>query len=373
MKDPILLVEGRESFAYIIEAIEKAQSSVYIRMFIWRDDTIGNRLAKTVIEAADRGVDVTIIKDKLGCVFEYAEETRQSFFHKKKAPKDVFNSYMIDLAYPMNGKGNGKQVSNSYIQTMVNSEHITLKTDTYYKDHSKYYIIDDQILILGGINIEDKELYADCEGRRYHDYMMAIESKEAVEAFRLRLTQAWTGFSGEDLDYIYNVTIEGQRHYGAKTGIIELLRQARSSVTIVMAYISDEDIIKELIVLSNRGVAVEIIVSEKANLQHDTNLYYMAYLMKATDNRIRVYLSPKMVHAKLIWIDHHLLTFGSTNLNKQAMEQLNELNVVLKAPDSVRDKLEMSIQNEMAMSQGIGHYKDLKYNKIKAFFERIVC
>ena len=46
-----------------------------------------------------------------------------------------------------------------------------IKKDTFKADHSKYYIIDDT-LILGGINIEDKENGSDRQGREYQDYMI---------------------------------------------------------------------------------------------------------------------------------------------------------------------------------------------------------
>ena len=51
------------------------------------------------------------------------------------------------------------------------------------KIHSKYYIMDDETLFLGGINVEDKENGADMQGRAYQDYMVRIDGKEAVQSF----------------------------------------------------------------------------------------------------------------------------------------------------------------------------------------------
>lgn len=373
MKEPILLVEGTESFAYIIESIDQAQVSVLIRMFIWRDDIIGNKVARAVLEAANRGVEITIIKDKLGCLFEYAEETRQSLFHKNISLIDKSKAWFLDKAYPMQGKGHIKQEPSALLDQMIAHENITIDCDTYYKDHSKYYIIDGKLLIFGGINIEDKEIYTDCEGRHYHDYMMAIESEEHVTWFQNRLKSPWQGFIDTDIDYFYNVNIGGQIHYGAKKAVLDLLSQVKKSITLVMAYISDQEILDQLVDMSNRGIDVRIIVAEKANLQQDVNMYYMAYLMKASDNKIKVYLNQKMVHAKLMWIDESLLSFGSTNLNKQAMEQLCELNVVMDARGQVKEKMQTTIQNEIAMATAISDYKQIHYSKIRAFLERIMC
>lgn len=373
MKEPILLVEGTESFSYIIDSINQAKKSVLIRMFIWRDDMIGNKMAKAVLEAANRGVDITIIKDKLGCLFEYAEETKQSLFHKKISMVDRSKAWFLDKAYPMQGKGHITQKTNELLDQMIAHEGIHIDCDTYYKDHSKYYIIDDKTLIFGGINIEDKEIYTDCEGRHYHDYMMAIESESHVKWFTNRLKSPWTGYLETEIDYFYNVSIEGQIHFGAKAAVLDLFSQIKKSITLVMAYISDQDILDALIDLSNRGINVTIIVPEKANLQQDVNMYYMAYLMKHSNNKIKVYLNQKMVHAKLMWIDESILSFGSTNLNKQAMEQLSELNVVMKAGPSVSDKMTKTIQNELAMSKPIDDYKQIHFSRIRAFLERLVC
>ena len=70
----ILYNGGKEAFPRIIEQIEKAEKSIVIAMFVWREDKIGNQIAEKLLEAANRGVNIHIIKDKLGMVFELAEE-----------------------------------------------------------------------------------------------------------------------------------------------------------------------------------------------------------------------------------------------------------------------------------------------------------
>ena len=62
--------------------MREARESIYINMFIWRDDVIGNTIARELLEAADRGVKVEIVKDRYGILCEYSEEDQSSFFHK---------------------------------------------------------------------------------------------------------------------------------------------------------------------------------------------------------------------------------------------------------------------------------------------------
>ena len=61
--DFTLLVDGKEAFPEILRCIGDAQESIYINMFIWRDDRIGNDIAQAVLEAAQRGVQVEISAD----------------------------------------------------------------------------------------------------------------------------------------------------------------------------------------------------------------------------------------------------------------------------------------------------------------------
>ena len=51
-KDFTLLIDGKRAFPEIISCIENAKKSVYINIFIWRDDIIGNRMGEAVLKAA---------------------------------------------------------------------------------------------------------------------------------------------------------------------------------------------------------------------------------------------------------------------------------------------------------------------------------
>ena len=68
-----LLVDGKNAFPEIIRCIRKAHESIFINMFIWRNDTIGCTLAHELLAAADRGVKVTISKDRYGVICETCE------------------------------------------------------------------------------------------------------------------------------------------------------------------------------------------------------------------------------------------------------------------------------------------------------------
>lgn len=56
--------DGAEmTFRLVKERIRAARRSIEIHMFVWRNDAIGNEIGEAVLEAAERGVAVRIIKD----------------------------------------------------------------------------------------------------------------------------------------------------------------------------------------------------------------------------------------------------------------------------------------------------------------------
>ncbi|MGD9677030.1 MAG: phosphatidylserine/phosphatidylglycerophosphate/cardiolipin synthase family protein [Vulcanibacillus sp.] len=352
-----------------------SQKSIYINMFIWRDDRIGNQISSELLKAADRGVNVHISKDKLGAVFEKAEENKQSFFHKEFNLGLHFKSFICDKFYPMKGKVKSrKQEYNELVEVLINHPNITVDKNHLKGDHSKYYIFDDKTLIIGGINIEDKEIYTDVEGKRYYDYMVELDDETYVEKFKKRVYRGEEFEVDNRVEFLFNVKRNGETSYEAKESILKIISCADRSLDIVMAYIGDQEVTEKIIEVANRGIAVNMILPAKSNIQEDLNKRVLKQIMKRTNNKVKVYLSQGMVHAKLVRVDDRILTLGSTNLNKRAMENLLELNVVINIDNQALVKtLNNSLAEIMDNSKRIDDSSELKYNPLKALLEVIAC
>ena len=102
MQKSTLLVDGAAAFDEIVRCVDAAHNSIRINMFIWRDDTIGNRLAQAVLHAAERGVQVTISIDRVGMVLERCEEYRHSFFHTDPSLYERLKIWLLRWWYPDN-------------------------------------------------------------------------------------------------------------------------------------------------------------------------------------------------------------------------------------------------------------------------------
>ena len=363
-----LLVNGETAFPEIIRSIRQAEISVEINMFIWRDDDIGNRMAEAVLSAADRGVKVYLSVDRYGVVLEKCEECKKSFFHKTQTLTESFKIAALELVYPENGMpGRVPDEYSELYQRIMTHPNITVSADLFKADHSKYYIIDDEILFLGGINIEDKENGCDLRGRVYGDYMVKLRGRTYIEAFREKLN---TGRNTLD-EIFYGINLKKPaRHFEMEQLYLNLINGAKTELHITMAYFSPIKRFTDAIVAAHqRGVCVTVLIPEQANFQNDSNRRTVRRLLKATDGQINVYLSPKMLHTKLMVTDTYR-SLGSTNITKKAFAQLNELNLFVQKSDSGFDSALMkSICDDIQEARRVSRYQEIRYNPLVAFLE----
>ncbi|MBE6919354.1 MAG: phosphatidylserine/phosphatidylglycerophosphate/cardiolipin synthase family protein [Ruminococcaceae bacterium] len=362
-----LLVDGKEAFPEILRCIEQAEKSIRINMFIWRDDTIGNRIASAVLAAAERGVQVDISVDRYGVVLEKTEECKKSFFHKQQSLTEKVKTAALELLYPMEGAPKrARDEETALYRAIMNHPNIRVERDKFKADHSKFYIFDDETLILGGVNIEDKENGCDMQGRVYQDYMVKLTGRAYVDAFLAKLERGEE--CGEGYSFGANVK-EPQRRFEMERRYLELIRQAREELVITMAYFSPLPQFLEAIAAAyRRGVAVTVLVPERANFQSDTNRKTVKKLLKMSDNGITVYFSPKMVHTKLV-ANESWASFGSTNITKKAFRQLSELNLFLPRGSETAQQLMESVRENHALSCPVKDWRAVKYNGLLAWLE----
>ena len=364
-----LLIDGKNAFPVILDCIKNAKKSIYINMFIWRDDNIGNIIGEAVLEAANRGVKVEISKDKYGVVLEKSEEVKKSFFHKTQSFTEKTKIVTLSILYPMkNTPKKAKDEDSDVYNKIMNHPNIIVSKDIFKADHSKYYIFDDEILIMGGINIEDKENGQDKQGRVYQDYMLKFNGKEYVESFKNKYKNKEN--NSVDLFYGINYKEESNKYFEMEKLYLDMINSSQKELTIVMAYFSPlKEFIDAILNAYDRGVKVRILTSKEANYQNDSNYKTLKKLLKESNNGIDVYLSPKMVHTKMI-INDQYISLGSTNITKKAFNQLDELNVFMRIENhEFVNCLFNSVEEHFNISSKVENYKELRYNKFTAFIE----
>ena len=308
---------AQATFHAVLQGIREARESIEIHMFVWRNDDIGNEVGRAVLDAAERGVKVTIIKDLGAFMYERIEMNRKSFFNKPISTKQAFIYRMVAPTFP------DTYVEDDYDDQLgwqiINHPLVTMEWVNH--THTKYYVFDEEVMFTGSINIENRH-------RGYFDYMIRIEGKEAIQRLRQRQKLAVAYDPGRSLDFALNVIEGPEKTFEIKPEFLRLMDEAKESLVIEMAYIGDPDISDKLVEVAKRGVKITMLFSHEANIGNDINYKAMHDLCRRAP--IEAYLTPKMIHSKLMMVDDATIFMGSANFSVFSMEKAEEVGDVIK-------------------------------------------
>lgn len=370
-----LLEGGRNAFPEIIRQIRAAEHEITVHMFIWREDRIGTEIAREITAAADRGVKVTIEKDMYAVTLEYAEEAQRSLCHRPDL-RDRFNISVLEFFYNRELMGNRLRTSRSSLYTRL-KEHprIVMKDDVRTYDHSKYYIFDRRVMILGGINIEDKEYYSDLKGRLYHDYMIKISDPAAVAEF---LEKRKDPRKKSDL---FRVNMKKPVScFELKSSYMEMIDSASRELCIMMAYFApDKDILSAIERALHRAVRVRILIPKNANFMDDMNKLTVSKLLGYSrkhsggySGRLGIFMTERMLHSKLLMNERHII-IGSCNINRKSFTKLDELAVAVDNDDSqFAEEVRSSIRAAFQSAECVSDRSRISYDPVLAAVETAV-
>jgi cardiolipin synthase len=277
-----------EVFPRILKLIDRAEHTILIQMFIWKDDAIGRLVADALGEAADRGVKVQIAKEVIGDALELDKD-----FYSTKHSKD------------------------EAWQRFWNHPNIVIR-HVRHDDHAKVYIFDGEVLLLTGMNIADEYHTS------WHDYMVEVRGREFVE-------QYLTHGSSRDPQAPVQLFLNTADQREIRPTITKLLTEAQESIVVEHCYLSDPQIVDLLIQKSKDDVSVTVIVPEKPNHSQNSNLLSVLKLTtEGHPQNMEVFFYPGMFHAKILLIDRETAFLGSANLIPTSLDTVGEVNVLLQ-------------------------------------------
>ena len=370
-----LLEGGRNAFPEIIRQIRAAEHEITVHMFIWREDRIGTEIAREITAAADRGVKITIEKDMYAVTLEYAEESQRSLCHRPDL-KDRFNIFMLALIYNRELAGKRLRTSRSSLYTQM-KEHpgVVIMDGVRTYDHSKYYIFDRKVMILGGINIEDKEYYSDLKGRLYHDYMIKISDPGMVEQFLEKRKDPQ-----KKIDLFRANMKKPVSCFELKSSYMELIDGAERELCIMMAYFApDKDILSAIKRALHRAVHVRILIPQSANYMDDMNKLAVSKLLAYSRShsgdcscRLEIFMTESMLHSKLLMSEHRII-IGSCNINRKSFTMLDELAVAVDNDDSpFAAEVRSSLNEAFQSAECVSTQSRIRYNPVLAAIETAV-
>lgn len=306
-----LWVDGREAFRRIEKLIHRARHTIVIQMFIWVDDATGRRIASALIDAADRGVQVDIAKDAVGDFFEVAGDFLGTRHSRHACWQRFWSHPRIRVSY-------GTQ-----------------------RDHAKVYVIDDQILLLTGMNVADE--YESV----YHDYLVELRGRRFVEQFLMRRAQH---NPSDGVELVMN-TEEERR---IRPVLMGLLEGAHTSIVVEHGYLSDAGIVAALGGALRRGVRVTVILPASSDFHYYANMSSVGRLLSEGRGRmLRAFLFRGRIHGKVILVDHVIAFLGSANLLPSSLDDMGEVNVLVRGKHRFLWKLRETLREDILRSHAL--------------------
>jgi len=359
-----VLGSGDVAFQAILGRIREAKKSVEIRAFLWRDDEAGNMIGEEVLKAADRGVKVTIHKDRIAAVYEYTGGNKQSFFHKRVDPIRGMQAWFLGAVY--RAPGSFKQKPNELAQRVLEHPNITVEHMRKRFDHSKVYIIDDHYLALGSMGIGDNHRH------EWIDVMVEAEGEEHVKRLKERMAGHDEFDPSRGIDFLVH-SREAHRKKSCPmiTHRLALIEQAQTSITVEMAYFNDRRFTAALARAVLRGVDVKVVTAESADVLANVNRATCDALMQLTGapENLTIVLVPRMVHSKVVVIDHRYSDVGSANFTSLSHGVYDEINLYA---DCEPFALALEAEIEAHCEDGRTADSRLSYRKMFSGLERAI-
>ena len=369
-----LIIDGRDALRAILSGIREAHSTIRIRAYMWRDDTSGRMILDALSEKIVRNPSIRIIiqKDAFGSrVYDF-----QKWISFRKIGGDIFSSsYGIEFL---------KQIDNVSF-SFVGSRSVLFFKYLKENDHSKVFLFDEHtpesIAIIGGMNISDDYLteqnHGDPDSGGSHDYMVRlhgsltqdIATPEKRERGWILLRKVRAGAE---------ILIDIQNKHTIRQEILRELSKAKVSVDVEHGYITDRAIIRKLREISERGVHVRIIVSDRSDGVWHANMRSIEKLLRPwsewesrLDTHLEVYLYIGKIHAKVIVIDSSTAIIGSANLTYGSFDLLKETNAIFRQRNGVVESLLTQFEKDIHYCKKIQHANVPSYRESLAWIQDI--
>lgn len=367
---------GPEFFDDLLNELSRAKNFIVIKSFLWRNDRTGQKIAEGLMQAAERGVRVLIVKDRMGAFFEYSEAEGQSFFHnnpQKDSP--YYGTHSLRSIYAQSramayfyGNRPRQIEANPLAEEMRSHPQIEVIDQFKLYDHSKVVAIDGEVSYLGGIGFADEFCSEDDEC--WVDFMLKISDAELSQA----LIAAISGEEGAPF------------HAGCMhQNILNFVRETRVLLQIEMAFLGEPGHINALTEMMFSGASTQLFIPQKASSHNFRNHHFVKRLMRQVRNvreRLSVFLVPAMTHSKLLIRDDEAVFFGSANLSMDpnVMSETNievvdpklaaQFRLALQEHREVARELEKSMPWHKILLQSRLEYLAIKIQKIMALFRR---
>lgn len=292
-----LLIDGPCFFPHMLAAIEAANRSVLLEMYLIESGAVATRFIEALTHAAQRGVNVKLLLDDYG-----ARGLEQN-------DRQRLRDAGIELAFynPLSG---AKLLGN------------------IFRDHRKLLLVDDRVAFVGGAGITDEFDPPANPAAVWRETMMEIRGPVLADWQSLFL-EVWNRHAPAPaaLPALFPLPAGGSRGRVTSTrglltqeikrSLLARLRGARERVWLATAYFFPPWRVRRLLRrAARRGVDVRLLlpgpVTDHPAARHAGRYLYLRLL----ESGVRIFeYQPRFLHQKAVLCDNWV-SIGSTNLDR---------------------------------------------------------
>ncbi|MBC7699071.1 MAG: PLDc N-terminal domain-containing protein [Massilia sp.] len=340
-------------FQHLAGALGVPPAASYRQLAIHDDGQAALTALRAVIMGATRTLDLCTFlmgRDALG------QEITTLLMHKARGGVRV--RFLIDgIGVYLGGRPPLRALKASGVQValFVSPWRSPLPGRTNLRNHRKLVIADGVRLWTGGRNLAAEYFVGDldCQKTPWIDLSFDLRG-ELVRQTQARFDQDWAFATRgprpaawpvpQDIAPVAKAACRAQLiasgpDQADDTLYALLVASCFNAQTRILAvtpyFVPDATLLMALTLAARRGVAVDLILPAQSN-HRLADLSRHAALREMSQAGARVWLAPRMVHAKAIVIDSHLALVGSANLDERSLFLNYELMVAFDDPADVR-------------------------------------
>lgn len=307
-----IIHSGEDYFSCLRHLIDKAQKELLLHVYIFDLDETGNEIITHLKKAAARGVTVNVLADAYGSgdLDKHTIENLKSerIFIRRFEP--LFKGIKIQV---------GRRL------------------------HHKVVVVDEQVALVGGINISNR-YRGTKEEIAWLDYAILLEGNicrqlssvcrniEMKKFLQQKKNNSKIFFHQEK--HLTEVSARARQNDWVRgknqirTGFINAIKNSEKNILLAAAYfMPGRNVRRTIKSATKRGVEIKIILSEKSDVAFAKGAteYLYGWMLK---NKIRLFeYKPSVVHAKVMVVDEEWLTVGSYNVNYLSDYSSIEMNI----------------------------------------------
>ena len=310
-----IYTDGYSFFSALLKQIGSAKESIHLDTYIFEHDALGQLVADMLIAKAQKGVEVRVVYDDVGCW-----NVHDSFFKRMRDGGVKILPFMPVRFPAFTGKVN-------------------------YRNHRKLCVIDGRYGFIGGMNIAKRYITGNGK-QKWRDTHLRIEGG-GVYAIQRAFLVDWYFVSGKlitDRRYypelknsvknniiVQIVTSSPVSQWpDIEQGYMRILVQARKYVYIQTPYfLPTESVMSAMRIAALAGVDVRIMLPRHCDARF-VEWASRSYVFETLQAGVKVYLyRTGFLHSKILVCDDSISTCGSTNVDFRSFENNFEANAFI--------------------------------------------